>query len=259
VSPSFPTDLVEAVRSARRVVVLTGAGISAESGVPTFRDAQTGLWSRFRPEDLATPEAFRRNPKLVWAWYAWRRELVAKVQPNAGHLALVKLEQRVPEFTLVTQNVDGLHQRAGSRHLLELHGNLSRTKCFEENVVVNEWPPTDEAPPRCPRCGGWLRPDVVWFNETLDPDVIQRAIEATRSCDVFLSIGTSSVVYPAASLPCDALEHGAKVVEINLSTTPLTQDAHCALQGPAGEVLPALVSAVWPCDLGSRANAGGVC
>jgi len=183
----FQSKLIDALRCARRIAVLTGAGTSAESGVPTFRDAQTGLWANFKPEELATPEAFRRNPKLVWEWYALRRARVREVAPNPGHFALAELEgrvlglprsapqsrrerseliereQRVPEFLLATQNVDGLHQRAGSRQLVELHGNITRTKCFDENVVVDEWAETGEVPPRCPRCGGWLRPDVVWF------------------------------------------------------------------------------------------------
>ncbi len=236
-----PTGLLEGMRRARRVVVLTGAGISAESGVSTFRDAQTGLWARFKPEELATPEAFRRNPKLVWEWYAWRRQLIAQVEPNAGHRALVELEHRVPQFTLVTQNVDGLHQRAGSRDVIELHGNIARTKCFKEDTLVDEWVDTGEVPPRCPRCGGWLRPDVVWFNEMLPEQAIERAMAASRACDVFLSIGTSAVVHPAASLPFEALEHGATVIEVNPDKTPLSAHAHFHLAGPAGVMVPALL------------------
>ncbi len=162
---ALPDELLEALRAARHLAVLTGAGVSAESGVPTFRDAQAGLWARYDPSELATPQAFRHNPKLVWDWYQWRRELVSKAAPNAGHLALAQLESRCSQqgtrFTLITQNVDGLHQRAGSQNIIELHGNLWRTKCFLEDRVVEAWPPTDEAPPRCPRCGGLLRPDVV--------------------------------------------------------------------------------------------------
>lgn len=234
------------LRAARAAAVLTGAGISAESGVPTFRDAQTGLWSRFKPEELATPEAFRRNPRLVWEWYAMRRARVAGVLPNPGHQALAELEQRVPEFLLATQNVDGLHQRAGSRKVVELHGNITRTKCFDENVVVARWEDTGEIPPRCPRCGGMLRPDVVWFNETLPPDAFAQALTAARRCEVFFSIGTSALVYPAASLPAEALAAGGVVVEVNPQETPLTPDSTHFLQGPAGRVLPALVRAVWP-------------
>ena len=237
----IPANLIEPLRRLREVAVLTGSGISAESGVPTFRDAQAGLWSKFRPEDLATPEAFQRNSKRVWEWYAWRRELVAKAQPNAGHLALVGLERRVPKFTLITQNVDGLHQRAGNRNVVELHGNITRTKCFEEDVAVETWTETGETPPRCPHCGGRLRPDVVWFGETLSPEAIGRALTASRSCDLFLSVGTSTLVHPAAALPFEALQHGATVVEINPDCTPLTNHAHHVLQGPAGGILPELV------------------
>ncbi len=233
--------------TASHIAVLTGAGVSAESGVPTFRDAQTGLWAKYRPEELATPDAFRRNPKLVWEWYAWRRERVAQADPNPGHLALAEMESRVPQFTLVTQNVDGLHRRAGSRNVIELHGNITRTKCFREDVVVETWADTGEVPPRCPRCGGLLRPDVVWFGESLpaEPaDALEAAIEASRSCAVFFSMGTSSVVEPAASLPYEALRRGAVVVEINPAETPLTPRATFVLRGPAGEVLPKLVRAV---------------
>ena len=241
----IPACLIKALRQARHVVVLTGSGISAESGVPTFRDAQTGLWSKFKPEELATPEAFERNPKLVWEWYAWRRELVAQAQPNPGHLALAELEGRVPQFTLITQNVDGLHQRAGSLNVIELHGNITRTKCSEEDVVVESWE-CRELPPRCPHCGGRLRPDVVWFGEMLPPDAVERAVAASRSSDFFLSIGTSTLVHPAASLPFEALRHDSTVVEINPDATPLTDRARYALAGPAGKILPALLRAAWP-------------
>jgi NAD-dependent deacetylase len=242
---NLPPGLPEILARAQRVTVLTGAGVSAESGVPTFRDAQTGLWASFRPEELATPGAFRRNPQLVWEWYAWRRELVAGAQPNAAHVALVELERRVAQFTLITQNVDGLHQRAGSRAVIELHGNITRTKCFEEDIVVEHWPDTGEVPPRCPRCGGRLRPDVVWFEESLPADALALAFERSAACDVFLCIGTSTVVHPAAELPFHALANGATVVEINPGATPLTPQAHHVLAGAAGVVLPELVQQ-WP-------------
>lgn len=235
-----PAELVEALRCAHGVAVLTGSGISAESGVPTFRDAQTGMWERFDPRQLATPEAFQRDPKLVWDWYAWRRELVKKAEPNPGHTALAELECRVPEFTLITQNVDGLHGRSGSENVLELHGNITRSKCSVEDVVV-EPEDTGESPPPCPNCGAPMRPDVVWFGEMLPQNALMRASEAARSCDFFLSIGTSSLVYPAASLPFEALEAGATVAEVNPDETPLTTQAHFALRGPAGEVLPELM------------------
>ncbi len=241
--PSIPVELVEALRSARRVAALTGAGVSAESGVPTFREAQTGLWANYDPTELATPQAFRRNPRRVWEWYAWRRELVGRAKPNPGHLALAKLEQRVPNFTLITQNVDGLHRQAGSRAVIELHGNIHRTTCFDDGAVVESWPETDQLPPRCPRCGGLLRPDVVWFGESLPRPALEAAFEAAEQCDIFLSIGTSALVQPAASLPLVALQRGAVTVEINPNSTPLTPNVTYALPNPAGQALPALLQA----------------
>ena len=242
----FAPELLARLRAAGRVVALTGAGTSAESGVPTFRDAQTGLWANFKPEELATPEAFRRNPRLVWEWYAWRRERVGSVQPNPGHVALAELGRRVAEFTLVTQNVDGLHQRAGSTGVLELHGNITRTKCFDEDRVVTAWTEDGRIPPRCPRCGGYLRPDVVWFGETLPLEAFEASLAASRHCEVFFSIGTSSLVYPAASLPSEARAAGAVVVEINPQPTPLTDEADFSLRGPSGVILPQLICAAWP-------------
>jgi NAD-dependent deacetylase len=241
----IPESLIERLKQARRFVALTGAGVSAESGVPTFRDAQNGHWAKFRPEDLATPDAFRRNPALVWEWYAMRRAKVADVQPNPAHHALAKMERCVDEFLLVTQNVDGLHQRAGSRKVCELHGNITRTKCFDEDRLVEDWSDDGQIPPRCPRCGGPLRPDVVWFTESLPAEAFNRSLEATAECDVFLSIGTSTLVYPAASLPFEALQRQALVVEINPEPTPLTDSVPFSLRGVAGIVLPALFDAVW--------------
>jgi NAD-dependent deacetylase len=246
----IPSELVAILRSARHVAVLTGAGVSQESGVPTFRDAQTGLWAQYRPEDLATPEAFQRNPRLLWDWYAERRERAAQVQPNPGHFALAEIEVRLAAqgawFTLMTQNVDGLHWRAGSHNVIELHGNLSRIKCSREDTVVESWPATDRVPPPCPRCGAPLRPDVVWFGENLPVNAIVAAKRAARESDIFLSIGTSGLVEPAASLPFAALECRAVVVEINPDATPLTPEATYVLNGRSGEVLPELVKAVWP-------------
>ncbi len=244
-SGDFDPRLLQKFRGARRVVALTGAGISAESGIPTFRDAQTGLWARFRPEELATAAAFRRDPKLVWDWYAWRRGLVARAAPNAGHRALARVEGLVPEFTLVTQNVDGLHLRAGSQRVIELHGNIHRTKCFEEDVVVEGGVPAPDGPPRCPRCGSPLRPDVVWFGETLPPQALAAAEAAVRECDLLFSIGTSAAVFPAAQLPVTALQSGAMVVEINKDRTPLTGVATFSLLGQAGEILARLLTATW--------------
>jgi NAD-dependent deacetylase len=245
-SGDFDPRLLQKFRGARRVVALTGAGISAESGIPTFRDAQTGLWARFRPEELATAAAFRHDPKLVWDWYAWRRGLVAQAAPNAGHRALARLEGLVPELTLVTQNVDGLHGRAGSRRVIELHGNIHRNKCFEEDVVVEGGIAAPDGPPQCPRCGAPLRPDVVWFGESLPPQALAAAEAAARGCDLLFSIGTSAAVFPAAQLPVTALQSGSMVVEINKDPTPLTGVATFSLLGQAGEILPRLLAATWP-------------
>lgn len=248
VDGDIPKELILQLRNANRVAALTGAGISAESGVPTFRDAQTGLWSQYDPQELATPQAFRQNPQLVWKWYAWRRKLISAAEPNAGHLALTELERMVPSFTLITQNVDGLHQAAGSQSTIELHGNIRRTKCFQENVIVDSWEENGSIPPRCPDCGGMLRPDVVWFGESLPPQALSRAQDWAQNCDVFLSIGTSTLVEPAASLPFFALQSGGTVVEINLQETRLSNRAHFVIHAPAGKGLPALMQAIsnWP-------------
>jgi NAD-dependent deacetylase len=251
-SIAIAQELLERLAAARRVAVLTGAGISAESGIPTFRDALTGLWAQYDPHALATPEGFARNPKLVWEWYAERRRRIAAVQPNPGHVALAALERRFERFTLVTQNIDSLHQRAGSHTVVELHGNITRVKCSREGILVREFP-EDESPPRCP-CGAFLRPDVVWFGEMLPADALARAEEAAEHCEVFLSIGTSAQVYPAAELPLRALSAGATLVEINPETTPLTRHAHFVLQGAAGVVLPQLAGKLAASDRGTMAR-----
>ena len=234
-----------ALAGARAIAVLTGAGISAESGIPTFRDAMTGLWSRFRPEDLATPEAFRRDPKTVWDWYSERRKRVGDAEPNAGHRALARLEeiavQRGASFDLVTQNVDGLHRAAGSRRVHELHGNIRRVKCFERGHAAQTWDDEGEIPPRCRVCGSMLRPDVVWFGEMLPDGGLEQAMRSASRCDVFLSVGTSGLVEPAASLPFVALDARATVIEVNPQPTPLTASASIALAGAAGSVLPRLL------------------
>jgi NAD-dependent protein deacetylase/lipoamidase len=242
----FPESVLAPLRAARRVAILTGAGVSAESGVPTFRDALTGLWARFRPEDLATPEAFARDPALVWRWYRERRQRLRTVEPNPGHRALVALEGRIPELTLITQNVDGLHARAGSREVIELHGNITRVKCFAEDTPVEEWADT-EAVPACPRCGGPLRPDVVWFGEMLPPLALERARAAAGRCDVFLSVGTSNLVEPAASLPWLASARGAPVLIVNPTADGQRAGSGILpLLGKAGVVLPALLREAWP-------------
>ncbi len=219
------------------VLVLTGAGVSAESGIPTFRGPE-GMWRTFRPEDLATPAAFRQDPTLVWEWYDWRRQRIVACRPNPAHETLVEMEAALPDFTLVTQNVDGLHRAAGSRRVLELHGNIWRVRCtacgrLEEDRRV----PLPQVPPRCV-CGGLLRPDVVWFGEPLPHDVLEAAWSAATRCRWVLVIGTSAVVQPAASLPAIARQSGARLVEVNLADTPLTPLADEVLRGPAAEVLP---------------------
>ena len=242
---SLPESLIEMLRGARSVAVLTGSGVSAESGVPTFREAQTGLWARYEPEELATPEAFARDPRLVWEWYEWRRGLVGKAVPNPGHEALAELERRIPSFTLITQNVDGLHRRAGSQNIVELHGNIQRSKCSREGVEIEHREEDGDVLPSCPRCEAPLRPDVVWFGEALPIGALNEAFEAARNCDLFFSVGTSGIVQPAASLPLEALHSGAVIVEVNLRDTPLTRHVDHALWGRTGEVLPTLVKATY--------------
>lgn len=242
---SFPDELVTALRQARHIAVLTGAGVSAESGVPTFRQAQTGLWAQVDPQELATPQAFLQNPRLVWEWYAWRRDLVRQAQPNPGHLSLAEIERRVPRFTLITQNVDGLHQRAGSHNVIELHGNILRAKCFDNEHIIAKWTETDEIPPHCPQCDSLLRPDVVWFGEGIPYKTVIEAISIARSCDLFLAIGTSAIVQPAASLPLEAARRHIPTIEINPQNTPISRYMDFVLSGPSGEVLPALAQAVW--------------
>jgi len=240
----FPVNLIQSITKAERLAVLTGAGVSQESGLRTFRDAQTGLWALYKPEDLASPQAFARDPKLVWDWYAWRREALKGVRPNAGHYALVELEKKIPEFTLITQNVDGLHRMAGSRNILELHGNIQHVRCSECGTFTETWEDEGESVPRCGECGGLLRPDVVWFGEPLPRQELEAAVTAARSCQVFFSIGTSGVVQPAASLAFAAHNKGALVVEINAEPTPLTPKTDYVFHGRSGEVLPALLRAL---------------
>ncbi|HEY9506402.1 MAG TPA: NAD-dependent deacylase [Gemmatimonadales bacterium] len=241
--------LAESLRRARHVVVLTGAGVSAESGLPTFRDALTGLWARHRPEDLATPEAFERDPGTVWAWYRMRREAALAAEPNSAHLALAKLEVLAPRFTLVTQNVDGLHRRAGSRNVVELHGDLTRARCSREGVAVERWeePVEGGQPPRCEGCGAYLRPDVVWFGEQLPEKALNQAWASVYDCDLFLAVGTSNLVEPAASLPWLAAARGAVVGVINTSMDGQRSGVGIHhLTGRAGQLLPELVREAWP-------------
>ena len=231
----------EWLKQARSVAVLTGAGVSAESGVPTFRGAD-GLWKRHRAERLATPEAFASDPKLVWEWYDWRRSVLSGVKPNAGHYALAELEKRTPNFTLITQNVDGLHELAGSLNVLRVHGSIWMLRCLEcGREQEDRRTPLPEIPPRC-ACGGMLRPGVVWFGEALPAAVWRAAETAARSCDLLLVIGTSALVYPAAGLAHLAKSSGARVVEINVAETPLSREIDEFLLGPSGELLPQLIA-----------------
>lgn len=241
----FPPELLSLLLRTSKLAALTGAGVSQESGLRTFRDAQEGLWAQYRPEDLASPEAFARDPKLIWDWYAWRREAIKGVRPNLGHYSLVEIEKHISEFTLITQNVDGLHRMAGSKNVLELHGNIQSVRCSECDHFAKDWDDDAESVPQCKKCGGLLRPDVVWFGETLPLDQLTGAVEAARTCDVFLSIGTSGVVQPAASLAHAARNKGAVVVEINAEPTALTTKADFFFKGKSGEILPELVKAVW--------------
>ncbi len=235
--------LISNVRAAQRVVALTGAGMSAESGIPTFRDPQSGLWAKYDPTQLATVGAFERDPKLVWDWYEWRRATRRDTQPNPGHFALAAMAKLLPHFVVVTQNIDGLHHLAGSPDAIELHGNLARNKCSREDVVIDraEARATNDGLLACPRCGAYLRPDVVWFGEALPRDALERAFAEATHCDAFFAIGTSGLVEPAAALPRFAKRAGAFVVEINPEETPLSASADVVLRGKAGQVLPALM------------------
>jgi NAD-dependent deacetylase len=224
------------IETAGSICVLSGAGISAESGIPTFRGAG-GLWRDFRAEELATPDAFARDPRLVWEWYDWRRGLIAAAQPNPGHHTIARLNR----CTVVTQNVDGLHQRAGSTGVVEVHGSIWAVRCIRCDFEAEDARvPMPELPPRC-TCGGLLRPGVVWFGEGLHPRVWDNAVKAVSSCDVLLVVGTSAVVYPAASLAPLAKQSGAKVIEVNPDETPLSSAVYYSIRGAAGEVLPQLL------------------
>jgi NAD-dependent deacetylase len=236
----FSQALVHRIASAQRVAVLTGAGISAESGVPTFRDPD-GLWARMKPEELASMDAFLANPELVQGWYAHRREIVEHVRPNPGHLALAALEELLPHFVLITQNVDNLHQVAGSQHVVELHGNLGRNYCMDCRRPVAQG---ELATGHCPVCGGLIRPDVVWFGEMLPAGAIEAAHVASVEADVFLSIGTSALVHPAAGFPLEAARHGAYCAEFNVSRSAIADYMDEVVLGPCGQTLPQLERAV---------------
>ncbi|MNX75452.1 NAD-dependent protein deacylase [compost metagenome] len=246
----IPPALAQALRQARRVVVFTGAGVSAESGIATFRDALTGLWSRFDAQALATPEAFREHPDIVWGWYEWRRAQVLRATPNAAHLAIAELARHVPELTVITQNVDDLHERAGSAQVTHLHGSLHAPRCSacgSPQAFAVELPDEPDAgrrimPPACTHCGAPVRPGVVWFGESLPAEAWSAALRAAQECALMFSIGTSALVYPAAELPRRALASGATVVQVNPVATPLDSQAHHNLRGAAADVMPRLLA-----------------
>jgi NAD-dependent deacetylase len=244
--------LVEKLRTAKHVTVLTGAGISAASGIPTFRGA-SGMWKQFRPEQLATPEAFARDPETVWEWYDWRRQIIAKAQPNDGHRVLAAWKSRFPAFTLITQNVDGLHERAGSNDVIRYHGSIWHLRCSAglkacsaglKACATPDWEdlraPLPDLPPSCPKCGAMARPGVVWFGEPIPPAAIRDASRAASECDVFITIGTSSVVYPAAGLVQEAAHHGAFTAEINTEATEASSMVDASIKGRAEDVLVAI-------------------
>jgi len=252
----IPTALVEAVHNAHHLVVFTGAGVPAESGIPTFRDSLTGLWERFDAASLATPEAFRADPSLVWGWYEWRRMKVLQAEPNPAHRAIASLAQRVPRLTLITQNVDDLHERAGSADVLHLHGSLHRPRCVscgETPTAPLDMPEEPEGgrrlePPRCAACDERLRPGVVWFGESLPADALTAAFAAAQSCDLLISVGTSGMVYPAAEVPGLAWRAGATVVHANPQPQRCRPEREYALTGAAGEQLPQLVALAFGVD-----------
>lgn len=237
----FSERFLNALKTAKSVVVSTGAGVSAESGVPTFR-GEDGLWKKFRAEELATFDAFNANPELVWEWYQHRREIINKIKPNPGHYAIAEMARLFDDFQLITQNIDGLHKLAGSDDIVELHGNIKRNKCIDCGEM-NYDEEFERFPPVC-ECGGRLRPDVVWFGEMLPPGALEQAFAVSRKCDLFFTVGTSCVVQPAASLPTTARQHGAFVVEVNIEPTELTFIVDQHLQGKSGEILPAVTEKI---------------
>ena len=249
-----PNDIIQqaahAIHDASKIAVLTGAGVSKESGVPTFRDAQSGLWAQYDPQELATPQAFQRDPKLVWDWYTWRRELVAQSAPNPGHVALAQLQVLVPQMHIITQNVDDLHEQAGSREVIHLHGNIAQNKCFDNCqgdptvIDIRTLEDANATPPRCPHCGAYVRPDVVWFGEILPDHALQSAIYHSEQCNVMLVVGTSGLVSPASRLPSIAKRAGATVIEVNPDHSMITPLADIKLEGPSGEMLPQVIEAL---------------
>jgi len=238
------TSLVSRLAEAEKIAVLTGAGISAESGIPIFRGAE-GLWKKYRAEELATPSAFERDPRLVWEWYDWRRGIIGGKKPHKGHEVLASWERLFPHFHIITQNVDGFHSLAGSNDVLELHGNIWKMRCTREGTVSdNNTTPLEKIPPLCPDCGALLRPHIVWFGESLDMGILDQAFRCSSTCDAMFIIGTSAVVQPAASLPMSAMENSALTVEINPDPTPISGHVDFSLRGKAGDILPRLDAAL---------------
>ncbi len=231
---------VKALARSRSVVVSTGAGISKESGIPTFRDAPNALWANFDPETLATPEGFRQNPSLVWRWYGERRNMISDATPNKGHEALAEMESMFEEFMLVTQNIDNLHRQAGSVNLIEIHGNIFRYKCLDVGHPIDELPDDDHEPPHC-ECGSMIRPDIVWFGEMLPEEGLDRAMRALQTCDTALIVGTSGTVHPAAGFASVAKEAGATLIEVNPEETPITEIADIFVQSTSAKALEQIV------------------
>ena len=247
-SPTIVEQAANYIAHAKQITILTGAGVSKESGVPTFRDALDGLWAKFDPQQLATRAAFSTNPKLVWDFYEYRRDIMRPAQPNPGHYALAELQRRYPATRIITQNVDDLHERAGSADVIRLHGSIATNKCFYNcrgdptpvDVTQIEWD-KQSGPPPCPHCGRWVRPDVVWFGEMLPPDALLRAKELLAKTDVMLVIGTSGLVSPAAEMPRRAKDGGATIIEINPDYSMITRIADLKLEAPSGEALPQIM------------------
>lgn len=238
----IPRTLLDKLVKANNVAVLTGAGVSAESGIKTFRDPD-GLWTKFNPQELASVNGFMSNPELVWSWYQYRRDIVNKAEPNPGHYAIAEMEKLFPVFTLITQNVDRLHARAGSSKMLELHGNIIDNHCFNcGKPYLGETTLPDKQLPKCTYCGGMIRPSVVWFGEMLPYDALKESERAANECDVFFSVGTSAEVYPAANLPIIAKQSGAFVVEVNPNATQLSSYVDVHLMAPSGEALPEMLN-----------------
>ncbi len=240
----FPTELIEKLKSAKSVLFFTGAGISAESGIDTFR-GKGGLWNKMKPQELASFDGFMRNPNLVWEWYQYRRKILKGTGPNPGHLAIAEFENYFDNVTVVTQNVDNLHFRAGSTNILELHGNIERNYCIDCKTYygMDDFLDVDEAP-QCPKCGGMIRPDVVWFGENLPQNIFAEAEKIAKQSDVCFVVGTSAVVYPAAYIPISAKEGGSYVVEVNIEPTEITNSVDCSLTGKSGEILPELLEQI---------------